>query len=46
VRRRRPSDHATAAFAIGILFVHRRAALFLAVATLIAASRVVAGSGS
>jgi membrane-associated phospholipid phosphatase len=41
-----PSDHATAAFAIafGILFVTRRPGwLFLAWATLIAASRVLAG---
>jgi undecaprenyl-diphosphatase len=41
-----PSDHATAAFAIGfgIFFVHRRAGwVFLAMATLIAASRVLSG---
>jgi undecaprenyl-diphosphatase len=41
-----PSDHATAAFAIafGVFFVYRRAGwLFLGFATLIAASRVLAG---
>ena len=41
-----PSDHATAAFAIafGIFFVHRRAGwVFLAMASLIAASRVLTG---
>jgi undecaprenyl-diphosphatase len=41
-----PSDHATAAFAVafGVLFVHRRAGwVFLSMAALIAASRVLAG---
>jgi undecaprenyl-diphosphatase len=41
-----PSDHATAAFAIafGVFFVHRRAGwVFLCMAVLIAASRVLAG---